>query len=467
MKKTDTNDAILELYVKASGNLVKQGASAGHWGDVRSTALACWALHEMPYGSAVQKATGFSICDLVADARHWLVSNVRIEEDGGTSWESEAWDTALSVIGLVPEEDETVHKVVHDAVRWLESIVQKRGAWYDEPWETSLSAIAMLWWRKNCKASVAGNFHWLEYALTLLCSIPPSEDGYFISPHYTGFIVWLHNELTRDPEIQEIKRIKKWREFQNRSNAASNWLIARISGKGSDLWSCYTFSNAYILHALARAEHVPDKIVGRIVRWFKQKGGKTGLYEDNEDTALAALALGALLKLKGGMPNDIPGHLISAFGSPISLRPKYFIGYCGSTSDVAVGVKDLIREDFKDKDVQAVDWKYEFYPGKVLIEEIEEVFDNVRFAVFLFTKDHEVQLSDGKTAFLPSGNISYETGYFAGAHGREQTIMVVEEGVTLPSDLHGVIHVHLKDRNSVSSIRAELTKAVKKALRMH
>ena len=37
-------------------------------------------------------------------------------------------------------------------------------------------------------------------------------------------------------------------------------------------------------------------------------------------------------------------------------------------------------------------------------------------------------------------NVVYEAGYFMGKLGRERVIMLVDEGIDLPSDLQGVVY---------------------------
>jgi predicted nucleotide-binding protein len=42
-------------------------------------------------------------------------------------------------------------------------------------------------------------------------------------------------------------------------------------------------------------------------------------------------------------------------------------------------------------------------------------------------------------------NVILELGYFVGKLGRDHTFALVEKAITLPSDIHGVVYIHLDD----------------------
>ena len=95
----DTYRDLAQCLAQAIGNLLSHRGPQGHWGDARSTALAVWALNEVISG---RNAGADSLPELRAttrDATAWLVGQAR-REDGGYSWESEAWDTALAILAL-------------------------------------------------------------------------------------------------------------------------------------------------------------------------------------------------------------------------------------------------------------------------------------------------------------------------------------------------------------------------------
>ena len=75
--------------------------------------------------------------------------------------------------------------------------------------------------------------------------------------------------------------------------------------------------------------------------------------------------------------------------------------------------------------------------------------------IFLFTKDDELHQPD-KVIFAPRDNVVLEAGYFLKAKGHARTIIILEKGAKWPSDLHGLLYVHLEDRNELQSIQNSL-----------
>lgn len=76
--------------------------------------------------------------------------------------------------------------------------------------------------------------------------------------------------------------------------------------------------------------------------------------------------------------------------------------------------------------------------GKTIIEKIEMYSETVRTAICLFTPDDETK--DGSKRARE--NVVFETGYFFGKIGRENTIIVAEPGVVNLSDLSGVVYIN-------------------------
>lgn len=78
--------------------------------------------------------------------------------------------------------------------------------------------------------------------------------------------------------------------------------------------------------------------------------------------------------------------------------------------------------------------------GKTIIEKFEENSD-VGAAICLFTGDDiGKEKSEAVEKQRARQNVVYEAGYFMGKLGRERVIMLVDEGVELPSDLQGVVY---------------------------
>lgn len=83
--------------------------------------------------------------------------------------------------------------------------------------------------------------------------------------------------------------------------------------------------------------------------------------------------------------------------------------------------------------------------GQTIIEKIES-YSGVGAAICLFTAD-DLGKSKGnkKNALRARQNVVFETGYFWGKLGRERIIILVDNGVELPSDLSGVVYTNTTD----------------------
>jgi predicted nucleotide-binding protein len=84
--------------------------------------------------------------------------------------------------------------------------------------------------------------------------------------------------------------------------------------------------------------------------------------------------------------------------------------------------------------------------GKTIIEKFEK-YSNVQAAIALYTSDDVGKYKeDEKLEIRARQNVIFEAGYFIGKLGRERTIILFEEGLTIHSDLDGFIYIPL-DRN--------------------
>lgn len=93
--------------------------------------------------------------------------------------------------------------------------------------------------------------------------------------------------------------------------------------------------------------------------------------------------------------------------------------------------------------------------GRTIIEKFED-YSKVDFAVALWTADDdgkskkEIDLKDRARQ-----NVIFETGFFIGKLGRENVIVLYEDGVEIPSDYSGVIFIRLAD-NWKDDLRKEI-----------
>jgi predicted nucleotide-binding protein len=83
--------------------------------------------------------------------------------------------------------------------------------------------------------------------------------------------------------------------------------------------------------------------------------------------------------------------------------------------------------------------------GQTIIEKFE-LHSNVGFAVVLLTADDlgRIKTSD-KDKYRARQNVIIEMGYFIGKLGRSNVFPMYEDGVELPSDLHGVLYNSIDD----------------------
>lgn len=445
-------------------NLIDARNKFGHWGDVRSTALALWALND----SLVRaKALPDCLVDLrkqLGQTASWLSHQARPEKQGVVSWESEAWDTALAILALTSFDHKRYAPQIGQGIRWLGDINQPHtGVWYDEIWETTLSTIALVrtellrTGRRNAEIPSS-----IERILEWMCAIPSKSEnddsrpefGEYVCPHYTGFLVWLRGEIKRCFGASSRKKSIPFQGFQSKSDAALKWLLSCLDKPNPRLWSTDTFSNSYIVLGIMSA--AKDKLtidhMDRISKWFKGSQGKDGGFEDTEDTALAILALTALFR-QVGFDKDLLTSQLIKFAAARTVRYPCFLGYSKNAHAFAMDVKQHIARSFPM--VELIDWECDFEHGAVLYEEIMAACDRSHAALFLVTKDR------GKD---PSNNVIFEYGYFSACLGTRKTILIVEEGAEPPTDFKPILHVHVQDRNDFDSARDELDRALRAAL---
>ena len=81
--------------------------------------------------------------------------------------------------------------------------------------------------------------------------------------------------------------------------------------------------------------------------------------------------------------------------------------------------------------------------GRTIIEKFVD-YTNVDFAIALWTADDEGKIkNETDLKARARQNVIFETGFFIGKLGRENVIVLYEEGVEIPSDYSGVIFIPL------------------------
>jgi hypothetical protein len=455
----DTEFEPLQVLAKALNNLLAQRNKDGHWGDVRSSSLALWALNEGLLSFDTLPDSLSVLRKEVEEVNRWLCQCAKLESPG-YSWESEAWDTALAIIAL--SHDASYGERIDQATHWLESIRgSNTGVWYDEVWETTLSTIALL--RSQRIRRMPDQYEewsWIQRVFTWLMEIPSKHDGEFVCPHYSGFMVWLMGEVQNSPAARQIIETAVFQDFKRRADEALQWLLSNLEPDNVRLWSPYTFSVSYIVIGLCSLRlPIDSQKVQTLVRWFKDKQSHDGGFEDIEDTSLAVLALSSIVQLTQGSKQSIVAHI------SLPAHPKKcFLGYCARASTVALELKEHLKNTLPA--VSIADWKSDFWPGHVLFEEIRKASVECQVAIFLVTEDDAQIESQMLVLKTPRDNIIFEYGYFAAKNGIEKTILVVEDRAKMPSDLGGIIYVPMPDRKNIEGVKIQTERALRKIFRL-
>ncbi|MCJ7507651.1 MAG: terpene cyclase/mutase family protein [candidate division Zixibacteria bacterium] len=276
---------ISDILVRALEFLYQKGKT-GNWKDIRGHSLAMWALIECGENPD---------SPLIQSAKDWLIRQIR-KENKVISWESEVWDTALSIIALLKSKVKPDENRISNARNWLLSLRNDDWNWHYEPWETSLALLAFLESRPDEKQLV-----WISRSVDWLIRLQEKGDakseieGQLISFHYTAFLILILGRLKEiHPEWYDLNRTK----YQNSVTLASNFLISYVKAKG--IWTKECWSNGYILLALTKYhketsfDFGDERLNTVIIQWFKESEKNIVSGADIEDTALAVLGMWSL-----------------------------------------------------------------------------------------------------------------------------------------------------------------------------
>jgi len=131
-----------------------------------------------------------------------------------------------------------------------------------------------------------------------------------------------------------------------------------------------------------------------------------------------------------------------------------FLGYSSQAAEVAERIRKFLINTLK---LRIFDWKPDSSPGDAIWEWIERAERLTDCGIFLFMADDK--LTAGKTVELaPRDNVIYEAGYFAGAKGRKNSLIILEEGARIPTDLGGILYLSLRSREDISPITTRMRK---------
>jgi len=151
-----------------------------------------------------------------------------------------------------------------------------------------------------------------------------------------------------------------------------------------------------------------------------------------------------------------------AWADQVRDRRDVFLGYCSKANSSA----RRIRKYLESQGFTVLDWSRDFRKaGATILEEIERAASRCRCAVFLFTKDDELNAKAKASAdAIPRDNVLLEAGYFTQARGKKRVAIVRESGAKMPADLGGIIYLSLEDRNQLLPVKRDLRQFLKDAL---
>ncbi len=441
------------ILSKAVNYLVNKSSSQGNWEDVRSTALVLFAFGETINEQNISKESLALVHEIQKNSKSWLSGQARREERG-LSWNSETWDTAYSILAL--SGDEKYSERVNLAINWLQSQkCDQTNSWYEEVWETTLALIAIVRYENSLENSRLRENKWIDKTLIWICSFPKTEDGKYLTTHYSSFLIWLSAELIESNYPLTIAM----KQLLEVSDEAYSW----FQNKKFDsqyLWSSYIFSNSYSIYAISKYSRLRNKLLNidliSIVNWYEHQQSKNGCFEDYEDTALSIIALSSLLEtFENNTFEQIRLNPIKHNASNLNG----FIGYCGKSKGIALIIKENIQHHLSN--LNLFDWNWDFVAGNILFSEIDRISRQSNFAIFLITKDDLIEKEDGTITAAPRDNVVFEVGYFSAKLGFNKTILIVEQGTKIPSDWGGIIYFSFKDQDSMSNVILNLIRHLK------
>ena len=135
----------------------------------------------------------------------------------------------------------------------------------------------------------------------------------------------------------------------------------------------------------------------------------------------------------------------------VRKQKHVFLGYASQARETA---NEITRYLTGKLGLTILDW-HDFRPSEIVIDAIEKAELLTVCGIFLFMVDDILDVGSSAHG-APRDNVVYEAGYFAGAKGRERTVIIREQGAKVPSDLAGVLYLELTNRRDISHIETRL-----------
>jgi predicted nucleotide-binding protein len=136
----------------------------------------------------------------------------------------------------------------------------------------------------------------------------------------------------------------------------------------------------------------------------------------------------------------------------VKAHRHVFLGYSSQAKEPALAVSAFLANKLK---LSVLDW-HDFRPSGVIMQNIEEAERLAMCGVFLFMADDMVKSAAARVG-APRDNVIYEAGFFAGAKGQTNTLIIRERGAKVPTDLGGVIYLELTNRGDITPIETKLS----------
>jgi Predicted nucleotide-binding protein containing TIR-like domain len=136
-----------------------------------------------------------------------------------------------------------------------------------------------------------------------------------------------------------------------------------------------------------------------------------------------------------------------------------FLGYSSQATEAANAIHRFLSDTLK---LRVFDW-HDFRAGDTIWESIERAERLTNCGLFLFMADDKLT-TGSKREFAPRDNVVYEAGYFAGAKGRKDSLVIREEGAKVPTDLGGILYLPLVNRRDISRIETPLREHLRRML---
>jgi predicted nucleotide-binding protein len=159
--------------------------------------------------------------------------------------------------------------------------------------------------------------------------------------------------------------------------------------------------------------------------------------------------------LRESVQQENPGTNASSYTAELDTR-RIFVVHGHDH-----GIKETVARFLGKLDLEPIILHEQADEGKTIIEKFEAHAADVHCAVVILTADDiaSSRATPERKELRARQNVILELGFFVGKLGRQRTFALVEKGVALPSDIHGVVYIPLDSEEW----RARLVKELKAA----